>query len=149
MRGCLVATDEVLSFVSVFFCSCEDLKIMEKRSAAVMEFHADPAHRRMSRIVVVVVLLTVAICLVSVRSLTAKDCNSLIPAIPGCSVVSLIIVSRRYVRLVTGLLEQHGLICEECGCSIIPRPDEVSLYASDRAFGTEVCYTRDIHLSAK
>ena len=120
---------------------------MNKRSAAVMKFNADSAHRRMSRIVVVVVVLAVAICLVSVWLMPTKYCNFLIPAILGCAVVSLVIFSRRYVILVTSLLEQHGLICEQCGCSTIPRPDEVSLRASDKAFGTEVCYNCDIDLS--
>lgn len=120
---------------------------MNKRSVAVIEFNADPAHRRMLRIVVVVVVLTVAVCLGCIWSLPTKYCNYLIPAILGCSVVSLIIISRRYVSRVSGLLERHGLICEHCGCSTIPRPDEVSLRASDRAFGTEACYNCDADLS--
>ena len=138
---------EGCSFVLVFCCSCNGLRIVNKRNAAVIEFNADAAHRRILRIVVVVVVFNVAVCLVCIWSLPTKHCNYLIPSILGCSVVSLIIISRRYVSWVTGLLERHGLICEHCGCSTIPRPDDVSLRASDRTFGTEVCYTCDTDLT--
>lgn len=134
--------------VSVFvFVFLEILKIMNKRQAAVMKFSADPAHRRMSRIVVAVVVLAITLCVACIWSLPTKYCNYLIPTILGCSVVSLILVARRYVSRVTVLLERHGLICEHCGCSTIPRPDEVALRTSDRVFGTEVCYNCDIGLS--
>ena len=133
----------VFAIVRVFF---EVLQIMNDRQAAVMEFSADPAHRRMSRIVVAVVVLAITLCVACIWSLPTKYCNYLVPTILGCSVVSLILVARRYVSRVTVLLERHGLICEHCGCSTIPRPDEIVLRTSDGAFGTEVCYNCDIGL---
>lgn len=122
---------------------------MNKRSAAVMEFNADPEHRRMLRILAVVVVLTVAVCFVSIWLVPTKYCNFLIPLILGCSIVSLIVISRRYARFVTGLLGKHELICEQCGCSTILRPDEVLLRVSDKTFGTEVCYTCGTDLSTE
>ncbi|HBV62727.1 MAG TPA: hypothetical protein DEF45_06860 [Rhodopirellula sp.] len=122
---------------------------MNKRSAAIIEFNAHPAHRRMLRVIVVVVFLATVGCLFGIWSLPTKYCNYLIPAVLGSSVVSLIIIARRYRNWVTGLLEWHGLICDQCGCSTIPRPDEVALRVSDRAFGTEVCYHCDAVLSGE
>ncbi|MCH1440163.1 MAG: hypothetical protein L7W43_10940 [Rubripirellula sp.] len=122
---------------------------MNKRIAAVMEFNADPAHRRMLRIVVVVVVLAGASCPVCIWSLPTQYCNYLIPAILGCSIISLIIISRRYGSWVTWELERRGLICEHCGRSTIPRPDEVALSASDKACGAEVCYHCNAELASE
>ena len=113
---------------------------VNKRKAAVNEFNSHPAHRWMLLIMVVVVSLTAVGCLICIGSLPTKYCNYLIPAILASSVVSLVIIARRYTTRVTGLLQCHGLICDQCGCSTIPRPDEVSLHVSDKALGTEVCY---------
>ena len=56
-------------------------------------------------------------------------------------------VARRYIKKVTNLIEQHGLLCSQCGHATIPRPDEASLRTSGQLFGVEICYNCDADLT--
>ena len=133
----------------VVYYPCEAWLGVNKRKEAVNEFNSHPAHRWMLLIMVVVVLLTAVGCLIGICSLPTKYCNYLIPAILASSVVSLIIIARLDTAWITGLLQYHALICSQCGCPTILRPDEVSLRVADRAFGTEICYHGDADLSGE
>ena len=121
---------------------------VDERRSAVSKFNAEPAHRRLCRTVIAIVVLTVTACVVLVGLLPTKYCNYLIPVVLGSALVLLMLVARQYVRVVTELVERHSLVCEHCGCATIARPDEISLRTSDKTFGIEVCYNCDTELTA-
>ena len=122
------------------------MSVLERQSS-VREFTADPAHRRLYGIVVLTVLVTVAACGLSIMFIPVRYCNYLIPSLLGTSLLCLMFVARRYIKKVTNLIEQHGLLCSQCGHATIPRPDEVSLRTSGQLFGVEICYNCDSDLT--
>ena len=125
------------------FCSGEAIVNVDERTHAVSKFNAEPAHRRLYQTVLAIVFMAVTACVAFVGLLPTKYCNYLIPVVLGISLVLLMLVARRYVRLVTEMVQRHSLVCEHCGCATIARPDEISLRTSDRTFGIEVCYNCD------
>lgn len=77
-----------------------------------------------------------------------RYCNYLVPTLLAAALILLVLIARRYARLVTSLIEKHELLCATCGGATIPRPDELALRSGLDAFGTDVCYNCDADLTA-